>query len=200
MNNLRSLALIVVALGSSTLAGCRHAPSGPMSLPLHWAASAEDLTVFPAAGVEVLRRRAIAVEPFTDARDRRDAVGSNVEQGGAVPVTTPDDVPKFLAGRFAEVLSANGVHPVASGPDRVIHTEVQRFFVIESGLYNGDVALGITVTDGSGVVLWHGVSEGRSKRFGRSFSAENYQEALSSAAVEALKNLGETPDFFNAFK
>ena len=86
-----------------------------------------------------------------------------------------------------------------SGADRVLHTEVQRFFVVESGLYNGDVAMGITVTDGSGVVLWHG-SEGRSKRFGRSFSAENYQEALTSAAGEALKNLAEMPDFINAFR
>lgn len=199
MKNLRLSSLAVLSC-SVAVAGCRHAPSGPMSMPLRSTASAEDLRVFPASGIELLKLHAIAVPAFTDARDRRDAVGANVDNGAPVPVSTPDDVPAFLTERFVETLRANGASVAPSGAERIIRAEVQRYFVSETGVYDGNVALGFTVTDANGKVLWHAVAEGKSKRFGRSFAPENYQESLTSSFLEALKNLGEKPDFFQALK
>ena len=195
--HLRLLSL-VLTLGVA-LSGCK-AALHPMTMPLRWTADAAEVRVFPAIGLEVLRRRPVRVEPFTDARDRRDAVGMNVEEGRNLPVTTRDEVTGFLTDRFVELLRANGVNLSPSGADRVVHTEVQRFFVTESNTYNGSVVLGITVEDAGGKQLWHGVVEGNSKRFGRSYSEENYQEALTSAALEAYKDLGEKPGFFEAFR
>ncbi len=196
---MRTNVLVVLALLASS--GCRHAASGPMNLPMRWAASNEEMRIFSGAKAELLRKHAVAVVPFTDRREGRGAVGANIENGRHLDVNTDDDVGRFLSEQFAEVLRANAMNVAAvSGADRVIHGEVQRFFVTESNLYEGSVVLGITVSDARGAALWHGTCEGRSKRFGRSFSAENYQEALSSATVEAVKDLGDQPGFLDAFK
>jgi|SRR5471032_612951 hypothetical protein len=191
-----SLAVFSFAAG---LSGCRHRQDS-LSMPLRWADAPADLRIFPASGVELMKQHAISLQPFTDSRDAKDAVGVNVEDKNRSPVSTKDDVPAFLTGRFAEVLRANGVESGAANADRVISVEVQRFFVTESNLYEGDVALGVTLSDAVGRVLWHGVVEGKSKRFGRSFAAENYQETLTSASFEAFKSLGEKVDFFASFK
>ena len=196
---MRNCAFVVLALLASS--GCRHGASGPMNLPMRWTATAEDMRVFSAGKAELLRRHEVAVVPFTDRREGHGAVGVNVENGRNTEVTTSDDVGRFLSEQFAEVLRGSGVNVgVGSSAERVIHGEVQRFFVTESNLYEGVVILGITVSDARGAALWHGTCEGRSKRFGRSFSAENYQEALSSATVEAIKDLGDQPGFLDAFK
>ena len=184
-----------------TLAACVHGSSGPISLPLRWTATGEDMRILRAGKVEVLRRHEVSVMPFTDARGGHDDVGVNLEHGGHIEVTTPDDVVRFLSEQFAEVLRANGIKLAArSDADRLIRAEVQRFFVTESNVYEGSVILGVSVTDPAGRVLWSGVTEGRSKRWGRSMSPENYQEALTSASLEAMKDLAGQPDFFEAFR
>jgi hypothetical protein len=192
------VSLAVLGLGAG-LAGCRH-QADAMTVPMRWADAPSDLRIYPASGVELMKQHAISLQPFTDEREDKVAVGMNVENNHKAPVSTKDDVAAFLTGRFAEVLHANGVESGAANADRVISVAVQRFYVMESNLYEGDVALSVTVADAGGRVLWHGVVEGKSKRFGRSFAADNYQESLTSASIEAFKNLGEKPDFFDSFK
>ena len=73
------------------------------------------------------------------------------------------------------------------------------FFVKEGDTYDTDVALKVRVADASGTALWEGVSEGHAHRFGRSFSGDNYQEALSSAFFDAVKDLLANADFRKSF-
>ncbi len=195
---MRNVLLAVLVLAAAP--GCRHQQRVPMTLPLVWAAGPQDLLVFPASGLELMKRRSVRVDSFTDARDQRDAVGVNVQQPMSLPVTARGDVGLFLSGGLADVLRASGIHPVSAGADRVVRTEIQRFYVIEANDYQGRVALGVTVDDGSGQPLWHGVVEGRSSQWGRSYSSENFLESLTSASLEAYKNLGEKPGFFEAFR
>ena len=46
--------------------------------------------------------------------------------------------------------------------------------------------------------MWTGITRGTSTRFGRSYSAENYYEALSDSLVDAVHNLMGSAAFHSA--
>jgi hypothetical protein len=178
--------------------------TGPMRIPLRWAPT-DDLRL-PADAADALSNQAINVGSFVDARQDRGSIGKNTEARiGAKPkdvwvVSTPDDVGAFLAGRFREVLKANGIATVGSGATRLIKAEVQRYFVTEGETYRADVVLRFTVEDGAGRRLWQGIGEGHANRWGRSYSEENYQESLCNAFLEATKDLMRRKKFLDAFR
>jgi hypothetical protein len=65
-------------------------------------------------------------------------------------------------------------------------------------LYKGDVRMVVTLTDANGKSLWTGTTGGSASRFGRSYKAENYFEALSDSLIEATYNLLRNPGFHDA--
>ena len=85
--------------------------------------------------------------------------------------------------------AGTGVTDVSSNGTVILKAEVLQFFVDESETYRGDVRLKVTLINSSGNTLWTGITSGASIRFGRSFSAENYDETLSDSLVEAVRNL-----------
>ena len=180
---------------------CVHrGPQGPMTIPLRSTLSAEDMRdQIPAAAVDDLNRQVLEVGSFVDARPERGLVGKNVEKGGGGTVSTGDDVGTFVQDQLVKIFGANGIK-LGAGATRVLTGEVQRFFVTEENTYDTDVAIKFRLADSSGRELWQGVGEGHSHRFGRSFSADNYQEALSSALFEAVKDLLANPDFRKNFR
>jgi hypothetical protein len=189
---------IALALAVALSLCCSHKPKGPMRIPLRWAPT--DDTHLPAGSVDAIKKQAISVDSFVDAREDRASIGKNTELKDAGLVATPDDVGPFLAARFGEVLKANGVSPVPSGAARVIKAEVQKYFVTEGETYLADVVLRFTVADGAGRTLWQGIGEGHANRWGRTFNEENYQEALSNAFLEATKDVMRNPEFLAAFR
>jgi hypothetical protein len=175
-----------------------------MRIPLRWAPT-DDLR-FPVGALDALSRQSIYVDSFVDKREDRESIGKNTEAriGGRSKdiwlVSTPDDVPAFLAARFRDVLKANGVSEVTSGATRVIKGEVWRYFVTEGETYRADVVLRFTVEDGSGRTLWQGIGEGHANRWGRSYKEENYQQSLCNAFLEATKDVMRNREFLDAFR
>jgi hypothetical protein len=177
---------------------CVHTASGPMHIPLRWAPT--DDSRLPAGAAEALGKQAISVDSFVDEREDPTLIGRNTQSKGVLLVTTGDDVGAFLAVRFREVLNANGVPLVARGATRVIKAEVRRYNVEEGETYKADVVLKFTVQDDSGRTLWQGPGEGHANRWGRSYSEDNYQEALCNAFLEATKDVMKNGDFLDAFR
>ena len=198
----KTLPVLLLLSGVLPMFACVHAgPQGSLRIPLRWALGADDMRdEIPAGAVDDLNRQTLQVGAFVDARPDRALVGKNVEKGGGGTVSTPDDVGKFAQDQLAAILIANGVKLASTGASRIITGEVQRFFVNEGDTYDTDVALKVRLTDASGKALWEGVSEGHAHRFGRSFSEQNYQEALSSAFFEAVKDLLANADFRKSFR
>jgi hypothetical protein len=194
---------IALVLAAALSLCCAHA-AGPMRIPLRWAPT--DDVRLPAGAVDALSKQAIYVDSFADAREDRGSIGKNTESRidtkpkSEWVVSTPDDVALFLAGRFREVLKANGVPTVASGATRVIKAEVRRYFVTEGDMYKADVVLRFTVEDGGGRTLWQGIGEGHANRWGRSYTEENYQQSLCNAFLEATKDVMQNRDFLDAFR
>ena len=113
-------------------------------------------------------------------------------------VTTKDDVPTWCTDSLRTVLSKAGL-PIGADKETVtVSGELQSFFVTEKDTYVGDVTIKIKVTNRAGTVLWTGMANGASKRWGRSYSADNYNEVLSDSVMEAAYSLLKNQRFMDA--
>lgn len=170
-------------------------------VPLKWVPTTEiaqlglgslDLTAF--------QKRAIAVAPFADVRPKPNLIAENREDeddGKILPVTTRDKVSEHVTLQTRRLLHGLGL-PVADGASGTVVTgEVLEFFVTERRTYVGDVRLKIQVRDGEETV-WSGLAIGSAKRFGRSYSLDNYCEVLSDAFLDAWATVLKNPEFLKA--
>jgi hypothetical protein len=139
----------------------------------------------------------VAVAEFTDARKDPARIAENLEEDKARPVTTKDDVAKFVTEHVRELFSASGVEVVESGGDVTVSAEIRNFFVTETNHYDGLVRLNVTVTRGRDL-LWTGIVTGTATRRGRSYRAENYYKTLSDAILNAASLLVHDPGFRKA--
>jgi hypothetical protein len=175
-----AVALLVLCLGTAAWAGKRLE-----GIPLVWKpTNHKDTGVLNLAGISNVKMR---VEPFTDARPDKKKIAENREDSTPKPVTTSGNVAEFCAQQFANVLRQYGLTVVEDNADVVIGGEVLEFMVVETGTYQGEVRLKISVSRDHKDV-WAGVASGSSRRFGRSYKAENYYETLSDALLEASEN------------
>ncbi|QQR75730.1 MAG: hypothetical protein IPJ17_09210 [Holophagales bacterium] len=178
----------------------------PLSnLTLQWAPTTKvgelglgaiDLTALQGVRVEV--------GAFTDARSGPpELIGENREDaddGVVLPVSTADSVPEFCRGQLRRFLSELGLPIVDSGGTVVLTAEVTELKVVEESTYVGSVLLNVAVRDASGSLRWKGVVTGSAKRFGRSYSAENYNETLSDALLDADAVLARSQEFLAALR
>jgi hypothetical protein len=179
------------------LTGCAH--STAIVMPLKFTPTDEVRGGLPVASVAALSGKPISVQITGDDRPQPlDLIGRNVQEQTPKPVNTPDDVAAFLRQTVEGILSTNGLQVVPSGGARVLQLRVGSFFVEEANTYKATVAFTAALVDGSGKPLWRGTVNGQSSRWGRSFSAENYLEALSNATLDAMKSMMGAPEFVKA--
>jgi hypothetical protein len=182
------------------IAGCSHmgmndGDSGS-AIPLVW----KPTTSMAQSGTIELTGRAnarVRVE-VTDSRDDPALIGRNSEKLPPRKVTTPDSVRAFVNEHLSQLISGAGVIDVDNSGPVILKADIQQFFVEETETYSGDVRLKVTLTDSSGRSVWTGLTSGASMRFGRSYSAENYYEALSDSLVDAVRNLMRSATFRDA--
>lgn len=187
MRRLSVLSVLLVCL-----IGCAHAPVPLEGIPLDWRPT-DSITE---SGVTTDTQDVkIQVGDFVDTRSDHAAIGENREDTKPKPVTTRDDVGRFVADHLRETLQKTGMGVVDTGGKVILSGEVSDFFVAETDVYRSEVTLRITVSDATGKKLWSGVTSGTNTRFGKSYKAENYYEGLSDALVDAMQNLLQDPGF-----
>jgi len=140
----------------------------------------------------------LQVAKVADGRQNPTLLGENKEKGTPRIITTTDDVPAFVTDHMKQLIAGAGINVVDSGATRVLKAELKQFYVEEMDLYKGDVRMVVTLTDANGKSLWTGTTGGSASRFGRSYKAENYFEALSDSLIEATYNLLRNPGFHDA--
>jgi hypothetical protein len=81
-----------------------------------------------------------------------------------------------------------------------LNIDVTSFTVTEANMYNGMVTVNLSLADSNGATLWSGTDEGECKRWGRSLSADNFNEAvgscLSNIVLKSLKDYPELQKYF----
>ena len=178
---MKSLLFIAILVVTGASASARTLEN----IPLLWKPTTEVVSggTLPASAT-------IEVRGFTDRRANPSFIAENREdQGKPKRVTTSDNVPAWCSRHFAEVLKQSGYKVVDKNAQIVVTGEVIRFFVVETGNYEGEVVLRLTAKSRGGSVLWSGVLTGTTGRFGRSYKAENYYETLSDSLIDVVKFL-----------
>lgn len=182
-----SFSMILVAC----LIGCAHAPVPLVDIPLSW----QPTNSLVESGTSDLVNTPVQVGEFVDARKDHAAIGENREDPAPKPVTTRDDVARFVTEHLRDTLQKSGLDVVDTGGKVMVGGQINDFFVTETDVYRGEVTLRVTATDASGKTLWSGVTRGTATRFGHSYRADNYYNALSDALLDAIQNLMEDPGF-----
>ena len=174
--------------------------SGLTGIPLEWQPT-DTISSYGAIDVTAYRNAHFVIRPFTDVRKQPATIGINTENRFSdrdMHVTTKQNVADWLTDKFANVFSQFGLDVVPGNGTFFVDAAVVRFFVTESSTYNADVSLDITLTTKNGVVVWKGITTGSATRFGHSFKAENYCEALSNATISAVHALLDADSFDQA--
>jgi hypothetical protein len=162
-------------------------------IPLQWRPTS-DLRL----GTTQMTASPVAIAPFTDGRDNKEAIGENREGDDPKPVTTSDDVGTFVSTHIRQLFDQAGIKTVDSNGAVTIKGEVKKFFVREGNTYKSEVAIHLTVVDQDGKTLWNGLASGEATRFGRSYNVENYYEVLSDAVVNTVSSMLQAADFQKA--
>jgi hypothetical protein len=190
-----TLSAAVLTLVFAAPLRCHH-EARSLALHLSWTPTS-DASDGSSSTLDAFLNQKLQLLPFTDSRSQAD-IGENDEQTMPRPVTTPDDIPGYLTQHLGQALQGAHVNVVPTGGTRTLQGTLNQFFVKEDNMYNGTVILTFTLNDAQGKQLWQGVATGHSKRFGHSFSADNYNDTLSEATMEAVRDLLKNPSFLAA--
>lgn len=177
-----------------------HAKGELKDIPLVWkptiavsSQGAIDLTAFKTV--------TLLVRPFTDARKNPADIGRNLEQRRGEPefaVTTKDSVAQWLTTHVAQTIREFEVDVAKENGTLFITGEVVKFFVTEKAVYEAEVGLKIRLISKTENVLWEGMISAKSTRWGKSYNADNYYEALSDATIAVVFTLLKNEQFTQA--
>ena len=169
-------------------------------IPLEWKPT-DTVSSLDPIDLTAFQNQTFTVRPFNDLRKRPSEIGKNVEKRGTgrdLLVTTKDNVGAWITDRFAQILSEFDIDVVKSGGAFTLEADIIKFFVTEESMYKGDVGLKVRLKSKSGAVIWEGTTMGSASRWGSSYKAENYYEALSNAALQAVYGLLKNDSFRQA--
>ena len=153
-----------------------------------------------AATTAMQGRGRVYVPAVQDARPQQDRIGENRESSPAIPIYAGSSPTLFVREALIEQLKANGVAVAdsANAADAIVVVTLNRFWAEESPNYDAQIVLAVEVRGRDGAVRWSGTTSGNDGTFGRSLSAENYQQVLSNALVNAVAVLVAKPQFQQA--
>jgi len=137
----------------------------------------------------------VRVGALADARQNPTEIGRRVDRGEVLAVTTRTDVAEWCTQQLRWALGRQGFALEAEKPTILVSGEVTRLEVVEEGMYHGHAALKLKVSAPDGRVLWEGTATGKSTRFGRTYSAENYVDAAGGALESAVGELLDDEGF-----
>ena len=120
-----------------------------------------------------------------DARPAPSEVGFDERNSRAIFAN--GDVAAWCSGVARSVFEGGGARLDPAAQTQVT-LELESFRVVEGGMFNGEARVRVSVVRG-GVVTLNELYEGKSKRWGRTHSPDNMNEALTSALSGALKRL-----------
>ncbi|MCK9418747.1 MAG: hypothetical protein M0R70_05125 [Nitrospirae bacterium] len=179
-----------------------YAGSSLLNIPLVWKPT-ETISALDAIDLTAFQKATFTIKPFNDLRKRPSEIGKNVETksfGKIRYVTTRDNVAAWLTDRFGKILSEFDIAVVKDGGTLSLEADVVKFYVTEESAYKADIGLKVRIRSKTGDVLWEGMTAVSSNRWGRSYNADNYNEALSNACIDVIYALLKNDSFLQAVK
>jgi hypothetical protein len=163
-------------------------------IPLKWTLKPKD-EAMPPLELGANANKTFRIDAFTDSRANPKLIGENREKATRT-VTTKDDVAPFATVHIKGLLAGAGLKFSDGDADYVITGELTDFFCLETNTYRANVGYKMTITGKNKKVLWTGTTSDHSSRFGRSYKADTYLDALDNALAGATKKLIQENDSF----
>jgi hypothetical protein len=144
----------------------------------------------------------VYIGAVTDRRGRKQQVGENVEESAPRPIYSKGDPMTFVRDATRLLFQRGGVQVVDSdaSAERIVTVDLNTFWARESDVYMSDISATYYVKDRSGKELWKGTVSGTAKTWGRSLSAENYQQVFSDGTLKMIEGLLSNAGFREALK
>jgi len=169
-------------------------------IPLVWKPT-DNISEMEYIDLSYLKKHQIMVNNFSDNRENKNEIGRNTEKESKIKlVTTKDNIAAWCTDRFKYVTGEFGVNISDASPTIIIDGEIERFYVHEQNLYKSEVVIKLTAKTNKEKTIWEGIIKGNSSRWGKSYSAENYYEAISNAFIEAIYEWLKNDSFVTAVK
>jgi len=182
---------VILAFFSLMLANGAAFGSTPLAnIPLKWSPTStlSEWGAVDLSGATITTK--IHWDGIADARENPTLVAENREKESNIrTLTTSTDVAAFVSDHMKESLHGAGLNIVDSGADVNVSGELRKFFVTETGTYNGEISVLFHVKNAAGKELWTGIISGDASRWGRSYNAANYFETMSNMILSATYNL-----------
>jgi hypothetical protein len=204
---MKSLKLLVLFLFVATVAFCSFAWAKNevvelKDIPLVWKPT-EAVKAYEAIDLTAYQKATFTIKPFNDLRKDPAQIGENLEKRGnkqVFRVTTKDSVAAWLTDRFSKTLSEFDLDVVKNDGTFTLEADIVKFFVVEEAVYKAEVALKVRLRAKSGDVIWEGLASASSSRWGSSYKAENYYEALSNTTISVVHSLLKNTQFLEAVR
>ena len=147
----------------------------------------------------MLGEQKLYLKPVIDARNTESInVGKNVEKNVPYLIcTSKNNAADFVSQAFQTIFSGLGINLVdqIEEADLIVQITLKDFWVVEGNDYLAKLNTIVDVTDQSKKVLWRGPIFEGSKDWGRSLTAEFYNQSLSNATLKMVQNLINNPAF-----
>jgi hypothetical protein len=180
------LRLLVAALLLAT--ACHHANS-LSTIHLEWRA---DKVPYRDSILKVIAEKHLTLA-FTDSRTER-----QIGRYGSRTLTTSSDVAGFCTTVFQDRFKALGVPFVESGAAFTLKVDLQQWFAEETDEYHGIARVAVSLIGPDGAVVWTKQLSGKSSQGGQDHTEDNYNETLSAALVDVMRQLLTGRDFEGA--
>ena len=175
------------------LVACGHSESSMSSLPLQWRGVGD--TPRPSPQVAESFAQTPVLFRLRDLRPDPTAVG-RYEDNGFV-VRTNDNVAEYCTTKMGEMLASAGARLNEQKPVAVLETELLEYNVVEGGTFHGIVRIRAIIRRGADPA-WARMYMGKSTRWGKSHSPDNFNEALSNALADATQQMVKDVEFARA--
>jgi len=192
-------ATIVLAVSALAMTGCLGSPS-MLTVPMEHRPTSRVNTSRFAGSIPSSAK--VFIAPVIDSRADMMTIGANREDAKPIPVLAATPPAEYFHRAVSTELSTAGlmVNNSASGSTHTLTFELVRFNADESPSYRADIVARAKLIDAKGTVRWEGSVNGYGTRFGRSLSAENYQEVLSDSIIMLVEGLLSNSSFQTALK
>lgn len=201
-NSISEAQAVPKVVPENTAANNDYAGSSLLDIPLLWKPT-ETISALDAIDLTVFQNATFTVKRFNDLRKKPSEIGKNVEKSSFSQiryVTTRDNVAAWLTDRFEKILAEFDLSVVKDGGTRLLEADIVKFYVTEESVYKADIGLKVRMRSKNGDVLWEGMVSVSSNRWGSSYKADNYNEALSNACIDVVYNLLKSDSFLQAVK
>ncbi len=180
-------------------------------IPLVWMPKDDALEYLFALKLSRYSRVKLGLAGFVDRRNDTARIGENIESSNKRMVTTNESVAAWCRDNLKMILQDQHIQTVEMGarlskslPETTadglptpmqniysvaLQATILEFFVTEGDQYKAEVAMEFTLVDQSGNPLWKGIKRSVANNWGKSYSAVNYYECISSAYAYVICQL-----------